>query len=276
MNSHLKNKFSPDDSEQSELNRLLLAEIKPFEPSQINQQAIEARLKARVAQSVANHAALLTVRAKKGVWQTLKTGIRFKPLWSGTCGNSVLVEFSAGATLPVHRHNWLEEGVVLRGDLHMGDLQLKQFDYHVSPPGSRHACIGSRQGALAYLRGTSIGDKSATLREIIGGLLPVQRGVATTVYNDDEGWQELQPGVFRKQLLTDGISASYFYRLEAGASCAGHLHSQNEECMMLSGEIFLGDVLLRENDYQFAPKGSEHDVAYTDVGALLYLRGAAA
>ena len=45
---------------------------------------------------------------------------------------------------------------------------------------------------------------------------------------------------------------------------------------MLSGEIFLGDVLLRENDYQFAPKGSEHDVAYTDVGALLYLRGAAA
>ncbi|SJM95067.1 conserved hypothetical protein [Crenothrix polyspora] len=275
MNSHLNNKFSPDDSEQSELNHLLLAEIKPFQPSQISHQSVEARLKARIAQSVAHHAALLTVRAKKGVWQTLKTGIRFKPLWKGTCGNSVLVEFSAGATLPVHRHNWLEEGVVLRGDLHMGDLQLKQFDYHVSPPGSRHASIGSRQGALAYLRGTSLGDKSATLREIIGGLLPMQRGVATTVYNDEEGWQELHPGVFRKQLLTDGVFASYFYRLEAGAQCDSHLHTQDEECVMLSGEVFIGDLLLRENDYQFAPKGSIHDDTYTDVGALLYIRGTA-
>jgi quercetin dioxygenase-like cupin family protein len=275
MSSHLKKTLPADDAEQHELTSLLLAEIKPTEALPQSHHAIEARLKARIAQSANSHAALLTVRAKNGVWQALKKGVRVKPLWTGSAGNSVLIEFSAGAALPVHRHNWLEEGIVLRGDLRMGDLELGQFDYHVSPAGSRHGRIWSQQGGMAYLRGTSVGDTTATLRELIGGLLPMQRGVATTVYNDEEGWQELHPGVFRKQLFTDGVLASCFYRLEAGASCVGHLHTQNEECMMLSGEIFIGDMLLRENDYQFAPKGSTHGVTYTDVGALLYIRGAA-
>jgi hypothetical protein len=45
--------------------------------------------------------------------------------------------------------------------------------------------------------------------------------------------------------------------------------------MMLSGEIFLGDLLLRAHDYQFAPQGSSHGLVYTDVGALLFVRSAA-
>lgn len=37
--------------------------------------------------------------------------------------------------------------------MQMGDLDLGPGDYHVSPQGSRHDQISSRQGALTYLRG---------------------------------------------------------------------------------------------------------------------------
>jgi hypothetical protein len=42
---------------------------------------------------------------------------------------------------------------------------------------------------------------------------------------------------------------------------------------MLQGEAFLGDTLLRSGDYRFAPAGSSHLPLYSDVGALLFLRG---
>jgi quercetin dioxygenase-like cupin family protein len=276
MTSHPISQLPPIDPEQLALNRLLLEGMASGDVSaHINSQAIQARLKARIAQSVAKHAGLLIVRAKDGAWQTLKKGIRFKPLWNGAYGNSVLVEFAAGTLLPAHRHNWLEEGIVLQGDLHQGDLQLGQFDYHVSPPGSRHERIGSRHGALAYLRGTSLGGKAAAIREVVAGLLPIQGAEAKTVPADHDGWQEILPGVHRKQLVADGLSASCFYRLDPGATCPAHPHPQDEECMVLSGEVFIGDVLLCGNDYQLAPKGSFHGITSTDTGALLYVRGAA-
>lgn len=268
----------PDQSgawEQAELNRLLTENLAPLAQEPRQHQHISARLRQRIASSVAGHADLLTVRLTSGIWQDLKKGIRFKNLWSSAQGNSVLIEFTAGASLPVHRHNWLEEGLVLRGGLQMGELELGLFDYHASPAGSRHERIQSRQGALAYLRGTSLGDHTSVARELLGGLLPFKGAAAQTRYANDDGWQQVAAGVFRKELYSDGILASRLYRMEAGGRIAAHTHAQNEECMMLSGELFLGDILLRAGEYQLAPVGSLHGEIYTDVGALLFVRGAA-
>lgn len=63
----------------------------------------------------------------------------------------MLIEFAPGATL-VHRHHYLEGGIVLRGSLQIGELKLGQGDYHVSPPGSRRACIYLVAGAHAWER----------------------------------------------------------------------------------------------------------------------------
>ena len=49
---------------------------------------------------------------------------------------------------------------------------------------------------------------------------------------------------------------------------------KDEECMMLQGEVFLGDILLRAGEYQLAPAGSLHGDVYSDVGATLFVRGA--
>lgn len=258
-----------------ELDRLWLESLSPVPPPE---RALEMRrrLLARAARSAAESAPLGTIRARDGVWSEVRRGVRAKPLWSGPFGQSVLLEFAPGASLPVHRHRYAEEGIVLRGGLQTDDLDLGVGDYHYSPPGSRHGRIFSRRGALAYLRGTSLGDTRGVLRELLGGWLPWRGGANVTVYAADQrGWIGRAPGVSIKPLRSDGSLASYFCRVEAGAELEGHFHGQDEECLMIEGELFLGDVLLRAGDYQLAPAGTRHGPIASDTGALLFVRGPA-
>lgn len=266
---------NPNDLEQDQLNRLLIEGLAPIALDSGRHAALRQGLLARTAQSLAKQAGLLTVRARDGVWQTLKAGIRVKPLWTGQEGSSVLIEFAPGSSLLPHRHNWLEEGIVLRGGLQMDELELGPLDYHVSPAGSRHAVIASRQGALAYLRGTSLGKHADVLREVLGGLLPFAGDASHSVFaNDPDTWLEVDAGIQKKQLWSDDTRVSCFYRLEPGARLPAHIHSLEEECMMLDGEAFLGDILLRAGDYQIAGIGSWHGEVYSDVGATLFVRAA--
>lgn len=271
-NTEPLNNFELPD--ESELNRLLdgLAPIAP-EPGQA--ASLRASIMHRVSQSIATHAGLLTVRSKHGVWKTLKSGIRYKLLRSSSDGSSVLIEFAPGASLPPHRHNWMEEGIVLSGDLSMGELQLGPLDYHMSPKGSRHSSICSRQGALAFLSGSSVGDNASVMQELIGGLLPIGQDHSQTVFAGDQAhWQVCAAGVFKKDLWFDDTRVSRIYRLEAGANIPGHSHWLDQECMILEGELFLGDILLKAGEYQWAPAGSKHAEVYSDVGASFFVRAA--
>jgi len=261
-------------TDQLELNQLLLAGLKPIDPDTRQQEMLRTAIMLGVSNSIADRANFLTVRLKNGVWQTLKAGIRYKHLWAGPEGNSVLIEFAPGASLPPHRHSWVEEGIVLQGDLEMGDLKLGPLDYHISPVGSRHASIRSREGGLAFLRGTSLGKKPLVLRELLGGLLPIDGDPSLTVFtNTNQNWVELAAGVYKQDLWSDNYRSSHMYRLEPGAMIPAYAHLQDEECMILQGEVFLGDVLLRAGEYQFAPAGSQHGDITTDVGGTLFLRG---
>ena len=283
MNNQLKDQSSPtamthDEHDQEQAQATVLAmfseNLITLPPSQNTLDSIANRLHDRVQASIAKHADLRTVRSIEGVWRDLVVGIRFKPLWESPLGNSVLVEFAAGASLPLHRHNHLEEGIVLSGSLQLDDKELTQFDYHVSPAGSRHGRIQSKQGALAYLRGTSLGQPLAMFKEVMGGLLPKNNMASVSVQTHQGDWIEVQKGLFQKDLWTDGIVVSRFFRLEPGTTIAGHYHSLDEECMILNGELFLGDILLQGGDYQLAPAGTEHLDIFSDTGALLYVRGA--
>ena len=264
-----------EDDEQTELNRLLEEALDPVAPPLDRRRHLKSRLLARAAESVAEQGGLLTIRAKSGAWRRIAKGIRVKPLWRGPAGNSVLIELAAGASLPVHRHRWTEEGIVLRGRLQEGDLDLGPVDYQVSPPGSRHGRIRSREGALAYLRGTALGHGPSVFWELLGGLPPVGGVQARIERAGAKGWEPMAPGAWRKPLWTDGKLASYFCRLDAGTRLEGHPHPEDEECMMLEGDLFLGDQLLRAGDFHLAPAGSLHGPVFTDVGALLFVRGAA-
>jgi quercetin dioxygenase-like cupin family protein len=264
-----------ETKEQESVLAMLSEHLQPLPTPHGMLASLGQRLENRIRASLAKHAGLRTVRSRDGVWRNLVTGIRYKPLWESAQGNSVLVEFAAGSALPNHRHTYLEEGIVLSGSLQMDDLELNQFDYHVSPAGSRHGRIRSEQGALAYLRGSSLGQPMSMFKEMLGGLLPNIHKESESVFSGEGGWVEIQHGLYQKDLWTDGTIASRFFRIAAGARVAGHYHSLDEECMVLSGDIFLGDILLQEGDYHIAPADTEHLELFSDTGALLYIRGAA-
>lgn len=266
---------TPEDDDPRSLTPLIYEGLQPIELPAPQRDDLRKRLLHRVGDSVRRHAGLLTVRAGDGNWCALKAGVRSKTLWEGPQGASVLIELAPGATLPVHRHHHLEEGIVLRGGLQLGELALGPGDYHVSPPGSRHARISSRTGALAYLRGTSLGDTRRVLGELLGGLIPGNGAANHTVFASQGDWQRVATGVEQKILWRDGDVISCFFRLAAGAHLPAHTHDGDEECIVLSGDAFFGDVLVQAGDFHLAPAGSEHGEAYSDHGALAFIRSRA-
>ena len=237
---------------------------------------LQQRLAARIAQSAARHRGLRTIRNGDASWQTLAKGVRARVLHDNGATRSAIVEFAPGSHLPSHRHAAHEECIVLRGSLQAGDSLVGLHDYHLAPAGSRHASIQSAEGAVAFLRGTSIGKTRHMLRDVLSATLPGNGPGLSTIVASDDGWREVADGAFVKPLWVQGASAAMLLRLAAGARAPSYPHAVDEECLMLSGEVFFGDILLRDGEYQLAPRGMQQGEAYSDVGALLYLHGDAA
>lgn len=250
--------------------------LPPLALSAARAPLLQQRLAARIAQSAERHRPMRTFRHDDAQWHTLTKGVRACVLHDNGATRSALVEFAPGSHLPRHRHSANEECIVLRGSLHAGDYHVGVHDYHLALAGSRHAEIRSTEGAVAFLRGTSIGKTSDMLREHFLAVTPGAGAPPTTIAASDEGWREVAAGAYIKPLWEMGSEASILVRLDAGARMPGHPHAVAEECLMLSGEAFFGDILLRAGEYQMAPLGSSHGEAYSDVGALLYVHGDAA
>ena len=95
-----------------------------------------------------------------------------------------------------------------------------------------------------------------------------------TVRNLDGTWIEIAPKIKKKVLFANqqtGVE-SYLLRAEPGAEAPPHCHEHDEHCLVLEGELAFDDIHLRAGDYHFAPAGSEHGVARTDVGVLVYIQ----
>ncbi|MBL8391445.1 MAG: cupin domain-containing protein [Candidatus Accumulibacter sp.] len=270
--THLGSPAAEHD-EQEALQRMICDGLAPIALPSGAGTRLRSRLLQRVGDSARRHAGLITVRTGDGVWCRLLKGVRSKLLHDGAEGTSVLIELAAGAILPVHRHQHLEEGIVLRGSLQLGDLNLVPGDYHVSPPGSRHGRISSRSGGLAYLRGSSLGHTRAALGELIGGLLPGAGPAAHTVLAADDDWQTIADGVEQKILWRAGDVVSRFYRLAAGSHLPAHAHAHEEECMLLAGDAHFGDILVRAGEFHLAPAGSAHGEISSEHGAVAFVRG---
>lgn len=87
-------------------------------------------------------------------------------------------------------------------------------------------------------------------------------------------WQRLAPGVEMKRLFEDDRSHAFLIRLEPGAVLPSHPHAVDEECLVLEGEIHLGDLHFRAGDYHVARAGSTHGLVTSPGGGVMYLRSA--
>ena len=98
----------------------------------------------------------------------------------------------------------------------------------------------------------------------------------TTVRANEGEWVQALPGAEIKILYQVGDDGplSYLARLEAGFEMPGHVHELDEECIMLEGDLAMGDIHLEAGDYHFSAKGMNHGKHHTKQGALIFLRGA--
>lgn len=114
---------------------------------------------------------------------------------------------------------------------------------------------------------------SAVAREKRSGddaLTPGLRSISA-----DEGvWEPIGiPGIEVKRLAVDAPRrvVSMLVRMAAGSSYPGHRHAGDEECYVVSGDISVGDRILRAGDYQLAAAGSVHGVQSTKNGCTLFI-----
>lgn len=168
------------------------------------------------------------------------------------------VELAAGARWsPPPGGDGCQEWLVIRGQALVDGENLFERSHRLAgpeAPGSLH----SPTGALLMFR-----ESAGTA----GGM---PRGVQ---HDRAQVWQPFAPGISRRILYRDGGAAGMLYHARPGAQVPGHLHDHDEECLMLAGELFADDVLLRGGDYQLAPAGTRHGGLMTDTGALIYAHG---
>jgi ChrR Cupin-like domain len=225
------------------------------------ESGLRARLMQRVQRSQAHESQFHTVRLESSPWQQPQADARSRPLATTAVARSSLIELAPGATLATTPGFTQAEAVLLVGELFVGTVSLDCGDAVCAPHDSAHALRAGAAGARIYLRLSAPPQGTRTQLLRFSALI------------DDASWQDFCPGVRIKELWDGGERRSVLVRMHAGARVSGHGHSLEEECMMLAGEAFIGDTLLRGGEYQLAPRGSRHGAITTDVGALFYVHG---
>jgi anti-sigma factor ChrR (cupin superfamily) len=86
-------------------------------------------------------------------------------------------------------------------------------------------------------------------------------------------WTEMSPGVTYTVLFEDPVAKrrSILVRALPGSNYGSHFHDEgHEECLVLEGDLIMGDLKLLAGDFHLAAKGSTHPAATTKSGCLLY------
>lgn len=103
-------------------------------------------------------------------------------------------------------------------------------------------------------------------------LARVREAGFVTIAPGASGWRSLADGVEIRMLHDHGEAQSFMLRLAPGARLPRHAHLSEELCVVLEGEVQLGDILAGPGTYHLALTGSAHQDISTRTGCLLFLR----
>ncbi len=98
-----------------------------------------------------------------------------------------------------------------------------------------------------------------------------------TIRADRGEWSTIGPGVEWKILHVDQACGqrSLLLKLAPGACYPAHDHSSVEECMIIEGDMIIGDLQLHAGDYHVAQAGTRHGAVTSENGGLVFIRQAA-
>jgi quercetin dioxygenase-like cupin family protein len=90
----------------------------------------------------------------------------------------------------------------------------------------------------------------------------------------DQKWKTTPfPGVEFKVLYVDPVSRNLttILKLAPGASYPAHRHAAVEQCLVLEGNVRIGQICLEAGDFEYANAGTEHWSVQSDTGCLLMI-----
>lgn len=195
--------------------------------------------------------------------------IRLIDLLAGAC---VELPIDAGADSA-----WL----VMDGAAQIGGVPCAALDYQQRHAGDSRVMLSSAGGARLMLREArpcppDPGGAGAVDATRATSASPTTRTIRTTrtTRADQMAWEPLADGISRRLLAPpQGAAAAYLVRMAPGAAVPAHRHGRAEECMVLSGEMYLDDLLLLGGDFQLAQAGGLHHEASSEHGVLLAVHG---
>lgn len=105
------------------------------------------------------------------------------------------------------------------------------------------------------------------------GATPTSRGLTYVPGASDEWQATAVAGIEMRRLFVDPATkrVTLLARMAAGTAYPAHEHVGPEECFVLQGDLRVGNVHMREGDYQHAETGSRHGLQSTDEGCLLLI-----
>ena len=96
---------------------------------------------------------------------------------------------------------------------------------------------------------------------------------SVTVRGEEAGWAPLSEGVSYRVLREETKTGrqSILIRMQPGAVYQPHPHDTDEECLVIEGDLWFGNLELRAGDFHVAFKGTTHPASRTATGCLLHV-----
>lgn len=155
--------------------------------------------------------------------------------------------------------------------------QCRRFEERMEKEPALRRHVARWEILLTRLEAGSRAAPPAALSSRIGQALDQETLAASfhTVRLEDGDWVSIRSGLEKKLLYRDPVTGeeSYLFRMQPGASIEGHHHAKAEECLILEGDLAIGDLRLNAGDYHLAAKGTIHPILRSQGGALMFVRG---
>lgn len=247
-------------------------------PVERRRAELRASLLARVHASALAHRQYRTVRIEDSPWESIAEGLTRRVLRSDPSVRVEMLRLAAGTEFPWPADADAQELLLLEGG-------LASTTWGPSPtgvPSARAYCVRQRsmhppslraaEDTLVYVRQRLVGTDALAPLESRWWALPAPS--AGWVDPERRRWHPSSAGVEVLPLRGDADVVSMLVRFAPGASVPDHGHAIDEDCLVLQGDMFLGDILLRAGDYQLAPAGGGHFGETSEPGVLFFFHGA--
>jgi anti-sigma factor ChrR (cupin superfamily) len=117
-------------------------------------------------------------------------------------------------------------------------------------------------------------DRDAMHARIVARIQAPSPPLTYTIRATEMRWVSAGPGVEVMVLRSNDErnDQTVLIRMQPGAVVVGHRHTQEEECLILEGEVFIGELRLMRGDMHVASPGAVHAPITAPQGALLLIR----